>query len=183
MLSVKRLIASLMLVLFLLNVLGYYGILQGFKANSMVAWESAIHEGEEATGAMVTFKIPLSVPYGVDSREYRSAEGQFEFGGEIYQITKQKLFKDTLYIVGVKDETSSMWGRAIADYVMTFSDTQDDASDSQTTKINLIKDFISFSISLTGDNGGWHVLIEPSSRVAHFASTYCASFVHPPERV
>jgi hypothetical protein len=169
-----------MLVLFLLNALGYYGILQGFKAKSMIAWETA--ETGEGLGSTVTFKIPLTVPYGVDSGEYQKTEGQFEYNGEVYQLVKQKLEKDVLYIVCAKDETSSMWGRAIADYVMSFSDTQDDSSESSAVQPNLIKDFISLSIALTRQTDGWHMTVPQSGRIAHFADTFCASFVHPPER-
>lgn len=168
-----------MVVLFLFNVLGYYGILQGFKANSIVAWGAA--EADEDLGATVTFKIPLTVPYGVDSREYQKIDGQFEYGGEVYQLVKQKLEKDVLYIVCVKDEASSMWGRAIADYVMTFGDSQDD-TESSTIQPGIIKDFISISISVTRGNAGWDQLVGRSSRLAHFADTFCSSFVHPPER-
>ena len=177
--SVKRLFATLMLVMFLLNVLGYYGILQGFKASSMVSWEASNDQG---LGSSVTFKIPLTVPYGVDSQEYEKIEGQFEFGGEIYQLVKQKLQKDTLYVVGVKDETSSMWGRAIADYVMTFTDTQDNASESTATQLTLIKDFIPFSITLNNATAGWDAAVVQSSAPVNFVSTFCPSFVHPPER-
>jgi hypothetical protein len=179
---VKRFIATLMLVLFLLNVLGYYGIFEGLKVKSQIAWASQAGESEEGLGQMVTFAIPLAVPYAPDSQEYKKIEGQVEYGGEVYQLVKQKLLRDTLYIVGAKDEASSMWSRALADYVMTFSDTQDDDSQSTTVHPGFIKDFISVSVSVSHDTLGWSFAITPSSRATTFTDTFASSFVHPPER-
>jgi hypothetical protein len=180
---VKRFIATLMLVLFLLNVLGYYGIFEGLKAQSEIAWSSQAGENEEGLGQTVTFAIPLAVPYATDSQEYQQIQGQFEYGGEVYQLVKQKLLRDTLYVVGVKDEASSMWGRALADYVMTFGDTSgDDDSQSTTAQAGFIKDFISASVSVNRDTAGWSFVITPSARAAGFIATFEPSFVHPPER-
>jgi hypothetical protein len=181
--SVRRLFATLMLVLFLLNVLGYYGIMEGFKAKSTIEWASQAGDAEQGIGEQVTFKIPLTVPYGTDSREYQTINGHFEFGGEVYQLVKQKLLRDTLYVVGVKDETSSMWGRAIADYVMTFSDTADDSVPQSTTvQTGFIKDFISASISVNRGSDGWTNVFVPASRAPQFIDSFFVSFVHPPER-
>src|SRR5690242_17263639 len=155
-----------MLVLFLLNVVGYYGIFEGLKAQSGINWAAQAGENEEALGESITFKIPLTVPYGTDSREFQKIEGQFEFGGEVYQLVKQKLLRDTLYVVGVKDETSSMWGRALADYVMTFGDTSDDdTSQAPASQNGFSKDFISEHVSVTQGDTGWSFMISPSSRV------------------
>lgn len=180
---VRRPIAYLMLVLFLLNVVGYYGIFEGLKVKSTADWAALAGENEEGLGQTVTFKIPLSVPYATDSREFQRIEGQFQFGGEVYQLVKQKLLRDTLYVVGVKDETSTKWGRALTDYVMTFSDTsEDDDSQSTTIQHGFSKDFISESVGVSGDNAGWSFVISPSSRLSQFIDSFCSSFVHPPER-
>lgn len=179
---VKRAFATLMLVLFLLNVLGYYGIYHGLMAKSSTDLASQVSGNVDAIGATMTIKVPLTVPYGVDSREYEAVSGQFEFEGEIYQMVKQKLVRDTLYVVGVKDERSSMWSKALAEYVMSFSDTRGDDSQDVTASPGFIKDFISITISVTGQTCGWVLPVAPASEVTPLVSSFCASVVHPPER-
>jgi hypothetical protein len=164
-----------------MNVAGYYGIFQGLKAKSSIEWSAAVSEHEDAMGPALTFKIPISVPYAADSHEYDNISGQFEYGGEVYQLVKQKLLKDTLYVVGVKDEQSSMWGKALADFVMTFSDTSDDSSSAESVPTP-VKDFVSTTIGLTGQTSGWTIAIAPSAKANNLVDTYCVSVVHPPER-
>jgi len=170
-----------MLALFLLNVLGYYGIYQGLMTRSANDLTRQMDESLEQPGAQVTFKIALAIPYAVDSREYEPAKATFSYDGEIYQLVKQKLLKDTLYMVGVKDEQSSMWGRALADYVMSFSDTDNDSQE-LTAGQGFSKDFISLSITVTQLTSGWVLSTEPGSAVKGLAATFCVSVVHPPER-
>jgi len=177
----KRFLATIMLALFLLNVLGYYGIYQGLMTTSADALTQQIDESLDVPGAQVTFKIALAVPYAVDSRGYEPAAGTFSYEGEIYQLVKQQLVKDTLYLVGVKDEQSSMWGRALADYVMSFGDTGDDSQESAVSQ-GFIKDFVSLSISITPLASGWVLSSEPRTALNSLAATFCASVVHPPER-
>lgn len=173
-----------MLALFLLNVLGYYGIYHGLLVKSSNDLSTQMEGDIDARGGTMTIKIPLTLPYAVDSREYENINSQFEFEGEVYQLVKQKLVKDTLYLVGIKDERSSMWSKALAEYVMSFSDTNNDDNDSQDISANpgFIKDFISHSISVTGQVAGWVVSMEPSSTVRDFVHSFSASVVHPPER-
>jgi hypothetical protein len=181
--SVKRLFASIMLLLFLLNVLGYYGVYIGLISKGADDLSSRMAERGEEPGAMVTFRIPLSVPYGVDSREFEPAKASFSYDGEVYQLVKQKLLKDTLYLVGIKNEQSSMWGKALAEYVMTFSDTPDDSSQELPAGQGFIKDFVSLSsISVSRHTVGWVAAAEPGSAVKELVATFCVSVVHPPER-
>lgn len=181
MLSVKRLFASIMLTLFLLNVLGYYGIYHGLIAKSARELSQQIGDDIDAVGGAMTFRVPLAIPYAVDSREYEAAQGQFEYEGEVYQLVKQKLVRDTLYLVGVKNERSSLWSKALTDYVMSFTDTEDDTQELSATP-GFIKDFISHSVSLTSQTSGWVQCVDRPLSSVELVPTFCASVVHPPER-
>ena len=153
-----------MLVLFLMNMLGLYGVFLGvqFKYSQEVAQN--LDDDNYAGADEMTFKVPLTVPYHMDSKEYERVHGDFEVGGEVYQLVKQKLLRDTLYIVCVKDHQGKKIKQALADYVKTFTDKPTDARQ-QSSKIfqNLIKDFLSISVSVEQQNSGWEKSISFSS--------------------
>ncbi len=153
-----------MLVLFLMNMLGLYGVFLGvqFKYSQEVAQN--LDDDNYAGADEMTFKVPLTVPYHTDSKEYERVHGDFEVGGEVYQLVKQKLLRDTLYIVCVKDHQGKKIKQALADYVKTFTDKPTDTRQ-QSSKIfqNLIKDFLSISVSVEQQNSGWEKSISFSS--------------------
>jgi hypothetical protein len=109
----------------------------------------------------ITFRIPLSVPYHIDNNEYERVQGQFEKGGEVYQLVKQKMLRDTLYIVCVKDDKSKKINQELTDYVKTFSDNHDSSKHSNTKKVvSPISEYTLTSISVTSQYNGWIKSIE-----------------------
>ena len=103
----------------------------------------------------VTIKVPLTVPYSTDSREYSRVDGEFEHKGEVYRLVKQRLQSDTLFIVCVKDNASKEINQALEDYVKTFTDKPVSSKGNSKNIQNLIKDFLTQSISIEKQNSGW----------------------------
>jgi hypothetical protein len=160
---VKRVFALFMMLLFLLNVLGYYGVLVGLqfknKQNLQAQFDSDVYERQHE----VTIKVPLTVPYATDSKEYTRVDGEFEHKGEVYRMVKQKLQSDTLYIVCVKDETSKDIRQALAEYVKSFTDKPASEKSQSKTLQNLIKDYIATSTVLQSSHTGWSYTFELST--------------------
>lgn len=177
----KRLFAIVVLNIFLLNVLGYYGVLLGLKAASGDDLTERLNSDMYDLGATVTFKIPLAVPYGTDSKNYEPVNGQFEKDGVVYRMVKQRLYQDILYIVCIKDEQTSKINSALEDFVQSFAGQEDDGQ--QKTALNgFIKDYVDMHITLTNVINGWvkEVTLMPATR--YFFDSYTASIVHPPDR-
>lgn len=178
----RRFFALVMLSLFLLNVLGYYGILQGLKSRQDVAWSQKVDNDEQLPGAAVTLKLPLTVPYGVDSRTYEPIAGEFSHEGELYRMVMQKLHKDTLYIICVKDEAGKKLDNTLTDFVKSFADTQDDSRETPSLASSLAKDFISSTITLASIGSGWERDTIAPQPVTQLIPTFCSAVIHPPER-
>lgn len=176
----KRLFAIVVLNIFLLNVLGYYGVLLGLKAASGDDLTERLNSDMYDLGASVTFKIPLAVPYGTDSKNYERVDGEFKKGGEIYHLVKQRMYQDTLYIVCIKDEKSSRINNAIEDFVQSFAGQEDDGQ--KTIVPSFIKDYVNTRIALTPSVNGWEKDVVHMSAVRHFFDSYFAAIVHPPDR-
>lgn len=177
----KRLFAIVILGIFLLNVLGYYGVLLGLKAVAGDDLTEKLNSDMYDLGATVTFKVPLAVPYGVDSRSYENVNGEFEKDGDVYRLVKQRMYQDTLYIVCIKDEKTSKINSALEDFVQAFAGQEGD-SQQKTPVPSLIKDYVNTEIALTTTVTGWEKEVIQVSVSQHFFDSYSASIVHPPDR-
>jgi hypothetical protein len=180
--SVKRLFAIVILNIFLLNVLGHYGILLGLKAESATEVSSRLNSDMYDLGGTVTFKVPLAVPYSTDSEGYEKVRGEFKKDGEIYRLVKQRLYQDTLYIVCIKDEATSKIDQSLEDFVQSFAGHADD-SQQQVASPDFIKDYVDATITLTNSVNGWEKEVANASVPQYFLGSYHASIVHPPDNL
>lgn len=178
----KRLFAILMLFVFLLNVLGYYGILMGLKRKHTQTLLAKFDEDDYARQHEVIIKVPITIPYATDSKEYVRVDGEFEYNGEVYRIVKQKLQSDTLHIVCFKDFTSKALKQTLTDYVKSFTDKP--SSEKNQTKVlqNLIKDFMAATISLQPINTGWNYELYPSC-ISNVFQSISIPLTSPPPQV
>jgi hypothetical protein len=178
----KRLVAIVMLFLFLLNVLGYYGIFIGLRHINVQKLVQKLDNDSYRESETTTFKIPLTVPYYTDSRDFERVNGEFEFSGEVYRLVKQRLHQDTLHIVCVRDNESKKINQVLADYVKTFTDKPGNSKHSTKSLQVLIKDFIPFSVSVDTNSFGWEYALDYASLLQSFNPTFHSSIIHPPER-
>lgn len=178
--SVRRLVAIVTLFVFLLNVLGYYGVLVGLKKDSTREVSKRLDSEMYDLGAKVTFRIPLTVPYGVDSRNYEPVKGQFEKDGEVYHLVKQRLYKDTLYIECIKDDKTTGINNTLADLVQSFAGHQDDGNQASMVP-TLMKDYLSTQVAITPAIDGWEQEFVPQAALPTFADSFFVSIIHPPD--
>jgi hypothetical protein len=178
---VKRLFAIVILNIFLLNVLGYYGVLLGLKADSGAKFDAKLDSDMYDLGGTVTFKVPLAVPYSTDSKGYERVDGEFKKDNEIYRLVKQRLYQDTLYIVCVKDDASTKINRTLEDFVQSFAGQDDDQQN--VVAPGFIKDYVNTETVLTLSVTGWETEVARVSVPDYFFDSYYASIVHPPDRL
>ena len=180
----KRVISTLLLAIFLLNTVGYYGAFVGLQAVQKEATLKALDEDEFIGSDAITFRIPLSVPYHTGEQQYERVQGQFEKDGEVFQLVKQKLFRDTLYIVCVKDVDGKKINQELTDYVKTFSDNHDNTKHSSTKKIAVSSnEYIITSVSINVKTSGWIKPIEFNDFKLLVSSVALADIIYPPRIV
>jgi hypothetical protein len=179
---VKRLVAIVVLNIFLLNVLGYYGVLLGLKTAAGHDITERLNSDMYDLGATVTFKVPLAVPYGTDSRNYERVDGEFKKDGEIYRLVKQRFYQDTLYIVCIKDEKTSRINTALENFVQSFAGQEDDGQQKSSTPQGMIKDYVDTVITLSPLVNGWEEDVVKVPAMHIFFDSYSVSIIHPPDR-
>ncbi|NOS91359.1 MAG: hypothetical protein HOP30_05525 [Cyclobacteriaceae bacterium] len=177
----KRTITLILLVIFLLNVVGYYGVFVGLRFTSEVALRQQF-DAENYDQQEVMIKVPITIPYATDSRDFERVDGEFEHEGQVYRLVKQKLQSDTLYIVCVKDQQTQTINQALADYVKSYTDKPANAKQGTKTVAQFTKDFISCTTSLEPVTYGWNFSTTP---VISLSDLYSFQFnqhiVQPPE--
>jgi hypothetical protein len=151
---VKKPLTLILLALFLLNVLGYYGVFVGLQVKSGQTMRDRFDSENYSAEQEVTIKVPITIPYATDSRGYERVDGEFEHNGQIYRLVKQKLQSDTLFIVCIKDNQAEKINQALEDYVKTFTDKPFNAKQNVKAQI-FSKDYISTSISIETLAIGW----------------------------
>lgn len=178
----KRAFATLLLFLFLLNVMGYYGIFLGLQFKNTQELQARFDQDEYTRDQEITIKVPITIPYATDSREYTRVNGEFEYQGEVYHMVKQKLQKDTLYIVCVKDNTSKEIKQALADYVKSFTDKPVSEKSPSKSVQQLIKDYLVESTSMESLSDGWHHELAVSSHTSNW-NNLSIPLTSPPPKI
>jgi hypothetical protein len=183
--TVQRLrkpVAILLLTLLLLNILGFYGLFFGLKLQNDHSMTQKLDEDNYDASETITVKIPIAVPYAMDSEGFSRVDGSFQYKGEFYRLVKQALLQDTLHVVCIKDHQGKRIDQALDTFVQTFSDKPSSEHQNIITFADFIKDYLTTSVSITQLSFGWELEVSKAASVASFISTYYPSFVHPPER-
>lgn len=135
----KRGTAIFFTFIFLLNVIGYYGIYLGMIHKANVKTDRAIDEDTYDRSQTVTVKIPLSLPYPTQNA-FERISGDFEHNGQYYKLVQQKYENDTLFVVCLKDNEKKQALAVLQDIV---KQSTDQSPTNQTTKslVGLLKDY------------------------------------------
>lgn len=147
----KRSFSILLLSVFLFNVVGYYPVFWGLKYRASMEMNQRLDDDNYNADETVTIKIPLTVPYNTFGQDYERMTGSFEHHGEFFKLIKQKLEKDTLYIVCIKDHKEKQLHAAMTDFIKLSTDLP---TSQQTLKLlsGLIKDYIPTTQTVLNQN-------------------------------
>jgi hypothetical protein len=90
-------------MVFLFNVGGYYFVFWVLRLHADHRFNYQLDANQYNPDETVELKIPVALPYPIQSQGFERVNGEFEHGGEFYKLVKHKLQNDTLYIVCIKD--------------------------------------------------------------------------------
>jgi|SRR5579859_3331632 len=168
-----------MLLVFLLNAVGFYGIFIGLQFKYAQEANDRLDDDLYSTRDALTFKVPLTIPYATD-QEYKRVTGEVEHHGEVYRLVKQKLHRDTLYLVCVRDKQSKKINQALTDYVKTFSDKPMSAKQHSKLSLSLIKDYLNSGVTLERLACGWRKDVKHIESAGSYLFLYSSRIKYPP---
>lgn len=165
----KKLFAFLFLIVFLFNIGGYYIFFWGLQFSANARLTQKLDEGYYSSEETFEFKIPLSIPYPIQSTGFDRTHGDFEYNGEFYSLVKQKLERDTLFIVCIKNQKRQQLAKAFSEYANASNDTGNATSKAGNELLSkMFKDFNGSGLLEVVHGDGW------SREVVFFG------FVHAP---
>lgn len=162
--------------------MGYYGVFLGLQYKNDREMIQKFDAENYSDSDVITIKIPMTIPYATDSKEFARVDGKFEHNGEFYRMVKQKLSQDTLFVVCVKDHENKRIDDAMTKFVKTFTDKPVDNSSNAKIVISFAKDYISQSFTIQPVTLGWEADVVKESSCSIIKSSFTSSIVHPPER-
>jgi hypothetical protein len=162
--------------------MGYYGVFLGLQYKNDKEMIQRLDAEDYSMSETITIQIPISIPYAVDSKSFERVDGQFEYQGEFYRLVKQKLVRDTLYVVCIKDHENKRIDEAMSKFVKTFTDKPVDQHSNSKVVVSFIKDYMSQSFSVQHLSLGWESDVVKETSCSFSESTFYPSIVHPPER-
>ncbi|MEJ0057550.1 MAG: hypothetical protein WDN75_19045 [Bacteroidota bacterium] len=134
--------------------MGYYGVYVGLKIQANHELKARLDADAYTEEETITVKIPLSVPYHTGSGKFHRINGDFEKDGKSYNLVKQKLERDTLHVVYIRDHKEAALSEMLADFVQNATDTPIQKKAGKLIE-NFVKDYLSITNEIQTASAGW----------------------------
>lgn len=155
-LALKRLFTFILLGLFLFNAVGYYGVYLGLRIQANQQLRAKLDNNHYTEEETITVKIPFALPYQTDWQAFQRVDGDFEKDGKFYNLVKQKVERDTLVIVYIRDHHESQLFESLIDFVHSNTDTPLSKKAGKLIE-NFAKDYLSTYYELQSASKGWSI--------------------------
>ena len=90
----------------------------------------------------ITLKIPVTLPYQIFAEDFQYIQGEFEHNGTFYNLIKQKVANDTLYVVCIENELKSGIETRKVDFEKATNDWPGTTKTTYNLFTNFSKDFL-----------------------------------------
>lgn len=155
----KKLFAIGLLGIFLFNMGGYYVFFWALKTQANKELSAKLDQGAYNENETFEIKIPLSLPYPLQTNDFQRQSGHFVYNQEHYQLVKQKYANDTLTIVAIKDHQSNQLTAAM-DSFSEASGSQQEGDGSLNIPAKVLSEYLTaFTIEIS-NSIGWSRNVE-----------------------
>jgi hypothetical protein len=180
----RRTLAITLLAVFLFQLVGYYFVYLGLTIQANNDLISRLDAHNYSADETITLKIPFTLPYWMDAEKFERVDGDFEHQGQFYKLVSQKLSKDTLYVVCIKNEDKNQLFGSLTDYIKLSNELP--AKSKQALKLwgSIVKDYLPHESTGLAQCEGWSVInLFGRDHVPAFSSPSVSVNSPPPEQV
>jgi hypothetical protein len=153
--ALKKLFSILFLLIFLFNVGGFYVLFWGLKSQANRELLSRLDAEQYASGDLVVITIPVSLPYPIQQNGYERVDGEFQYDGQFYNLVKQRLENDTLFLVCIKDHKEGKLVEVLNEYTNLANNLPTTAKHTLEQFGKLFKDYTASNWITEAASVGW----------------------------
>lgn len=178
----KRLVSIFLTLLIVFNVIGYYGVYLGLRVQANRELKQRLDTGAYDERETLTLKVPVTLPYQSDWHSFERVQGGFEKDGQFYDLVKQKVERDTLIIVYIKDQKETSLFDSLTAFVHASTDTPISKKAGKLIEV-FTKDYLATASVLEHSSEGWSMTTfgsRPSFALSDLSSKINAP---PPKRI
>ncbi len=146
-------------MIFLFNVGGYYLVFWGVRSQAKKDLLHRLDADQYSSKDLIVLTIPVSLPYPIHQNGYERVDGEFEYRGEYYNLVKQRLENDTLFMVCIKDHETKKLVDAFSEYTSLANELPASAKHTMETFGKLFKDYTATRLVVISPEAGWHLLM------------------------
>lgn len=184
----KKLAAILLIVLFTFNLFGYRILFYVAQRQSDNTIERVLDRNQYDEKDLVTIKIPISVSYQVEQKDFERVDGEVNLNGRIYKFVKRKVCDGNLVLLCLPDQ-DKMHLQSAKDEVFKYSI---DLQNSGSKKANNSKSIAGKNLSndYNQNTTSYNISFDNTVKVSEFSKEYplLSSALHsspeqPPELI
>lgn len=161
-----------------MNSVGYYACLVMLSGHTAASGEQNIQSSLNEPGGSLILRIPLRIPYLQDSENYNPTSGHITYDGKVFQAIKQKIYRDSLYLVCVYDERTTDAENKVSDLASSFAGEQQ--KDAHKLLISFAKYFFRAADLEIHAQSGWMIERDYIEPIASNYQRSSLAIFHPP---
>ena len=135
---VKKLATISLLILLLFNFVGYrllfYALQQQADKQLQTRLDNEAYNDED----LITIKVPLSLPYLTNWKDFERTDGEITLDGKIYHYVKQKVYEGEMILMCLPDEQKMHLENAKDDFFKLANELLSNSSTSKKSSDNTV---------------------------------------------
>jgi hypothetical protein len=171
----------------LFNWVGYRLLSHYLEGEANAKLEARLDNNDYSEADLIEIKVPLSLPYNTDWKDFERVDGEIEIDGIHYKFVKRKIVDGELVLLCLPNETKMHLQSARDDFFRLVNDLQhnnsgDDGNKGQTSAKNPVAEYrkevnnwtIAAVNSLRSEN--------PQNSISLYHSIFQETPIKPPEQ-
>jgi hypothetical protein len=135
----KKIVAILLLFIFMFNLFGYKLYFSYLVENANHALESSLDKNDYCETDLLTIKIPISLPYYTNSSVFTRAYGEIEVKNILYKYVKTRIFNDSLEMLCIPNTSKQKLLLSKDKFTQIVFDVQKDENKKSSKQNSVIK--------------------------------------------
>lgn len=179
--------AILFLSILLFNSGGYRFVMDSLEAHQNIKLEQQLDEKQYDESSLVEIRVPVSLPYQTDWKDFERVNGEVEFNGTHYKFVERKLQGGEMIYKCIPNEGKAQLVNARENFFKLVNDLQTQESSKKSATNHSVK---TFSFDYCEEMNSWNLhalqqltLSYNNKSAEQLLSAYILTPEQPPEMI